>query len=421
MATRASRKPTNEPQQDAAKIDLSKELGVTQYRDTDYSLVVDILPTGIPQLDYILGGGFPFGRINEVYGAEGSGKSTVALQLIRIMQYLGAYSLLADVEGTADPTRAADLGVSLSGDANNDRVYLIEPERDRKTGLMKEPMTVEWLGKRLKEILPRLAETKEPILLIWDSAAQTPSINELESKDNGFGRQPGIKAKALTTFSSQIAPLIKDTNVCFIVVNQARDNFGNTFVGAPPESPGGRAFKHVASVRLLVAQSTKISDNITDAYGNAIESYVGHNVRFKTEKSKVSTPHQSAIAYLLSATGLNMEENIYRSANNTGQYNLMQSKGSRKVYVDLNGETVMNCYGKDVVPFLKENFDIAKEIFQREIMISFPEWYAPLDNKNLIIDNIPWYKGLRERYEEQKKEKAPKKEKDSKKPKNEGE
>ena len=182
-----------------------------------------------------------------------------------------------------------------------------------------------------------------------------------------------------------------------IAINQARDEMGSMFNAV--DSPGGHAFKHVATVRLEVKKAIKIEEQTENAFGGLDVSYVGHTVRFITKKSKVSTPNQKAEAYLMSATGLDFYENIYRSSNNTKQYNLIQSKGSWKVYVNEDGEEVFKLYGKDVVPYLREHPDLAVEIFQRQIMMSFPNWYSPLDNENLIIDGIPWFKGLREKYE----------------------
>ena len=376
-------------------LDLSKAMGMTLYQDTESSSITDRLPTGIPQLDYILGGGLPFGRIHEIYGINASGKSTVALQLIRIMQYLNGITVLIDAEGTADPDRARQLGVSIGNNPETDRIFLIEPERDKVTHLPKESLTIEFIGKKLLDILPKFAETNIPILLIWDSVAQTPSINQLE-KDLG-NKQPGIHAKALAEFVTHVAPLINGTNVCMVAINQARDELGSMF--AKVDSPGGHAFKHVATVRLEVKRASKIEEVVENAFGTTEASYVGHIVRFITEKSKVSTPKQKAEAYLMAETGLDFYENIYRSANNAKQYNLIKSSGSWKVYVNEDGEEVFKLYGSQVVPYLREHPEIAVEIFQRELMISFPNWYSPLDNKHLVIDSIPWFQGLREKYE----------------------
>ena len=89
---------------EAGTIDLTKELGLTSFRDTKFSSVADRLPTMIPQLDYILGGGLPFGRMVEVIGKNSSGKSTFAVHLTKIAQLLKVPTLWIDVEGTADPT-----------------------------------------------------------------------------------------------------------------------------------------------------------------------------------------------------------------------------------------------------------------------------------------------------------------------------
>lgn len=169
---------------DAGTVDLTKELGLTSFRDTKFSSVSDRLPTMIPQLDYILGGGLPFGRMVEVIGKNSSGKSTFAIHLTKIAQMLGVPTLWIDVEGTADPTRLTELGVNTK----EDMVFNIEPAT-KKDGT-KDVMTVEHVAEKLQELLPGIKKTKRPILIIWDSVAQTAAEKEIE---RGVGnQQPGL-------------------------------------------------------------------------------------------------------------------------------------------------------------------------------------------------------------------------------------
>lgn len=169
---------------EAGTIDLTKELGLTSFRDTKFSSVADRLPTMIPQLDYILGGGLPFGRMVEVIGLNSSGKSTFAVHLTKIAQLLKVPTLWIDVEGTADPARLAELGVNP--DAGD--VFMVEPAL-KKDGT-KDTMTVERVAEELQRILPVINKTGKPILIIWDSVAQTAAEREIE---RGVGnQQPGL-------------------------------------------------------------------------------------------------------------------------------------------------------------------------------------------------------------------------------------
>jgi len=169
---------------EAGTIDLTKELGLTSFRDTKFSSVADRLPTMIPQLDYILGGGLPFGRMVEVIGKNSSGKSTFAVHLTKIAQLLKVPTLWIDVEGTADPDRLAELGV----DPDAGDVFMVEPAL-KKDGT-KDTMTVERVAEELQRILPVINKTGKPILIIWDSVAQTAAEKEIE---RGVGnQQPGL-------------------------------------------------------------------------------------------------------------------------------------------------------------------------------------------------------------------------------------
>ena len=281
---------------EAGTIDLTKELGLTSFRDTKFSSVADRLPTMIPQLDYILGGGLPFGRMVEVIGKNSSGKSTFAVHLTKIAQMLNVPTLWIDVEGTADPDRLAELGVNP--DAGD--VFMVEPAL-KKDGT-KDTMTVERVAEELQRILPVINKTGKPILIIWDSVAQTAAEKEIE---RGVGnQQPGIKAKAMAQFSQIIAPLMTNSKALFVAINQARDEMGSMFGGI--DSPGGHALHHWASLRLEVQKASKIENSEVNAFGVEEKSYIGHIMRIKTLKSKVSRPQQKAEMYLMADSGLDL-------------------------------------------------------------------------------------------------------------------
>lgn len=169
---------------DAGTVDLTKEVGLTTFTDTKFSNVSDRLPTMIPQLDYILGGGLPFGRMVEVFGKNSSGKSTLAVHLTKVAQMVDVPTVWIDVEGTADPERLAELGVDFSAGG----VFMVEPKQNKDGS--KDTITVERVAEELQRLLPVFSKLGKPVLIIWDSVAQTASEKELEK---GVGnQQPGL-------------------------------------------------------------------------------------------------------------------------------------------------------------------------------------------------------------------------------------
>lgn len=380
---------------EAGVIDLSKELGLTLYGDVEHSAVLNRLPTMIPHLDYVLGGGLPFGRMVEIIGKNSSGKSTFAVAMTKIAQELDVPAVWIDIEGTADPIRLADLGVDFGTKENPKGVYMIEPKKvkNKKTGKMeKETLTVEKVAEQLEALVPVLTDKGAPCLIVWDSVAQTVTQTELE---RGVGdKQPGIKAKALSQFASIIAPMMTNSQVLFLAINQARDEMGSMFGGI--DSPGGHALHHWASLRLEVQKASKIEDMVPNAFGAEEKAYVGHIMRIKTIKSKVSRPQQKAEMYLMADTGLNFEENVYRSCQATNkQYGLI-SGGTWKTYKALDGQEYKFNSDKNWVAFLKapEGAPVLQELFGRMMAISFPDGYAPYNNKAVDIRKIPLYKAI---------------------------
>lgn len=167
----------------AGNINLGEEVGLTIYQDVEFSSVVNRLPTMFPQLDYILGGGLPFGRMVEVIGKNASGKSTFAVSITRVAQMLKIPVVWIDVEGTADPVRLSELGVDFEAGG----IYMVEPPETRGE---KQPLTVEVVSNKLEEVIKAFAESGKPFVIIWDSVAQTPAEKELEK---GVGsQQPGL-------------------------------------------------------------------------------------------------------------------------------------------------------------------------------------------------------------------------------------
>lgn len=378
------------------EIDIGAEIGLTQFQDEKYSSVQNKLPTKIPHLDYILGGGLPFGRMVEILGINSSGKSGYAVHLTKIAQELKVPVVWIDVEGTSESGRMKQLGVDPTP---GNGVWFVQPEtkKDKETGAeFSEEMNIERVADELKRLTKAFQKNKQPLVIIWDSVSQTPASKEIE---RGVGdSMPGIQAKALTQFSKIIAPMITDSQTLFIAINQARDDMGSMFGGI--DSVGGNAFKHWASLRLEVKKASQIKDKTMNAFGREEESYIGHIVRFKSVKSKISRPQQQAEAYFMSDSGLDFEENVYRSAlASNKQYGLI-SGGTWRKYIALDGAEIKFNSNRKWVDYLKseEGHSTLVEIFGRMMATSFPNGYSPFSNKDVDITKIPIYKEIGEDY-----------------------
>jgi len=392
-----ARKKQSEKNQkvDASTIDVGQEIGLTQFRDEDYASVTNRLPTMVPHLDYALGGGLPFGRLVEALGKNQSGKSSAAVHFTKVAQMLGVPVVWIDVEGTTESARMKQLGVDLQKGG----IYSVQPEKkkDKATGaVVSESMTIERVAEEIGKLTSAYKAKNQPLVIIWDSVSQTPAAKELE---RGVGdSMPGIQAKALTQFSKIVAPQINDSQTLFIAINQARDEIGSMFGGI--DSSGGNAFKHLASLRIEVQKASPLKDKVTNAFGAEEENYIGHIMRFKTIKSKVSRPQQKAEMYLLSDTGLDFEENVYRACQAPyKQYSLI-SGGTWKKYVTLSGDKIQFNSNAKWVEYLKseEGYATLVELFGRMMAISFPNGYSPFNNKQVDIKKIPIYKEIGEDY-----------------------
>jgi len=256
-----------------------------------------------------------------------------------------------------------------------------------------------------------------PVLVIWDSLAITATEREMDDDFNY--KQIGVTAAAVTSMSKQLNQVINNSNVGFVILNQARDDFNaRTFPGAPTpiKSTGGKALEHWASLRLEVSEGKKLKEKkvskITGkkSSGTKATDYIGHIFRVKVKKSKVSSRDQQAEMFLLSDPykGLNHVENIYRSSvsnasDSNNQFGLI-SGGAWRKYETLDGEEI-NLRDNDWVPFLEseEGQPVLEELFLKQMVTVFPNWYAPLDNEHVDITKDPKYARLKEYYENKEK------------------
>ena len=384
--------------EDLNTIDLGKEMGLTLLSDVNKANIDNIIPTGIPQYDKILGGGIPLGRFTDIYGKEQSGKSSFASYLSKITTNMGILTVWIDVEGTADTKRLEQLGVDTT------KIFAIQPGEGR---LKNHPiLTVEKVGEELEYYISMFNEKKPgvPLLFIWDSIANTNSKAEDEG---GFDeKQMGLKSKSITKMINKVTPLLNNTNTGLIIINQARDNIGGGMYQDDIIPPGGEALKHASSLRILVQKASQIKQPKPNS---KYEEYVGHNMRIQTKKSKLARPQQKAEAPILSEfdlddgtelNGFDPEYIVFYEAVELG----LITKGQWKNYITLNGEE-LKLREKEWVPKLKQNKELYLELFKRVYSILFPNGFSPLENKVVNVTQMEEFKELKEYYEELEKEK----------------
>ena len=232
---------------------------------------VDVIPTGSILLDQALGvGGYPRGRIIEIYGPESSGKTTLALEAIAEAQRKGGRAAFVDAEHAIDPDYAHKLGVNI------DELILSQPDS----------------GEQALEIVEMLAASGALDIIVVDSVAALVPQAELdgEMSDN----QVGLQARLMSKGMRKIAGVLNRTGTVVIFINQLREKVGVMY-GNPETTTGGRALKFYASIRIDIRRAEAIK-NGTNIIGNAVE--------VKVVKNKVAPPFHSCIIDLIYGEGI---------------------------------------------------------------------------------------------------------------------
>lgn len=287
---------------------------------------VEVISTGSISLDIALGvGGIPRGRVAEIFGPEASGKTTLGLHLIAEAQKLGGIAAFIDAEHALDPTYAKNLGVNI------DDLLLSQPDT----------------GEQALEIADLLIRSGAIDIIVIDSVAALVPRAEIEGEmgDSHVGLQARLMSQALRKLTASISK----SNTITIFINQLREKIGVMF-GNPETTPGGRALKFYASVRLDIRKSDSIKSG---------EVTIGNRVRVKVVKNKVAPPFKSAEFDIIYGTGISKHGELIDIGAEMG---IIQKSGTWFSYK----EERLGQGKENVREFLSENPDIAEQI-ERDI------------------------------------------------------
>ena len=299
----------------------------------NYATHVDVIPTGCMALDMALGiGGIPRGRIVEIYGPESSGKTTVALHIIAEAQKMGGTAAFIDAEHALDPTYASRLGVDLQN------LYVSQPDN----------------GEQGLEIADTLVRSGALDVIVVDSvAALTPKAEiDGEMGDNHIGLQARLMSQALR----KLAGITNKTKTCVIFINQLREKVGVMF-GSPETTPGGKALKFYASIRLDVRKIDTIKDG---------SDSVGNRTRIKVVKNKMAPPFKTAEFDIIYGAGISKEGSVLDIASDMG---IVEKSGSWFAY----GGNKIGQGKENARNYLVNNPDIMEEIVGKIKAATFGE------------------------------------------------
>lgn len=286
---------------------------------------IQVIPTGSLALDVALGvGGIPRGRIIEIYGPESSGKTTLALQIIAESQKRGGVAAFIDAEHALDPVYARNIGVNI------DELLVSQPDT----------------GEQALEIAETLVRSGAVDVIVVDSVAALVPRAEIEGEMGDA--QVGLQARLMSQALRKLAGAISKSQVAVIFINQLREKIGVMF-GNPEVTPGGRALKFWASVRIDVRKIESLKKGNED---------IGARVRAKVVKNKVAPPFKTAEFDIIYGKGISREGSIIDLGVQKG---VIEKSGSWFSYGDLK----LGQGREQARDFLIENPEIANEIEEK--------------------------------------------------------
>jgi len=320
---------------EAARLQIEKQFGkgsIMKMGDQPH-LEVASIPSGSILLDEALGvGGYPKGRIIEIYGPESSGKTTLALHAIAETQKKGGIAAFIDAEHALDPVYARGLGVNV------DELWVSQPDT----------------GEQSLEITESLVRSGAVDIIVVDSVAALTPRAEIEG-DMGDSHV-GLQARLMSQALRKLTGIISKSNSCLVFINQIRMKIGVMF-GNPETTTGGNALKFYSSVRLEVRKIETIAKGQEDAIGN--------RVRVKVVKNKVAPPFRKVELEIIFGKGISSSASLMDAAL---KYNLIQKSGS---WYSMGDERIGQ--GRDnVKTYLEENTIVADSLLLQLRQIMFP-------------------------------------------------
>jgi len=304
---------------------------------------VKAISTGSISFDAALGvGGFPRGRVVEVFGPESSGKTTIALHAIAQAQKEGGSAVFIDAEHAMDATYAKMLGV------NTDDLLVSQPDS----------------GEQALEIAEVLVRSGAIDILVVDSVAALVPRAELEG-EMGVSL-PGLQARLMSQALRKLAAIVSKSNTCFFFINQIREKIGVMF-GNPETTSGGRALKFYASIRVDIRRIGSIKDG---------DQFIGNRTRVKIVKNKMAPPFREAEFDILYNQGISYEGDLLDLA---VQHKLVDKSGS---WFSYKGER-LGQGRENAKQFIREHSDIADELDRkiRELLGLVKPTEAPANDK----------------------------------------
>ena len=310
---------------DAAIAQIEKSYGkgsIMRLGSRDILVPVSVIPSGCLSIDAALGvGGFPRGRVIEIYGPESGGKTTMTLHVIAEAQKLGGQAAFIDAEHALDPVYARKLGVDV------DNLLVSQPDN----------------GEQALEIAQELIRSNAVDIVVVDSVAALVPKAELEG-DMG-DPQMGLQARLMSQALRKLTGIVSKSRTCLIFINQIREKIGVMF-GNPETTTGGRALKFYASMRVDIRRIQAIKEG---------DRVVGSRTRAKVVKNKVAAPFREAEFDILYGEGISREGDLLDLGVEKG---IVEKSGT---WLSYGGER-MGQGRENARVFLKENKDIRDKL-----------------------------------------------------------
>ncbi len=332
----------------AAMGQIEKQFGkgsIMKLGDSGSKMIIDVIPTGVMGLDLALGvGGLPKGRIIEIFGPEGGGKTTLSLHVVKEAQKKGGIAAFVDAEHALDPSRAASIGVDI------------------KELLISQPDT----GEQALEIVETLVRSGAVDIIVVDSVAALVPRAEVEGEmgDSFIGLQARLMSQAMRKLSSAISK----SHTLVIFINQLREKVGVMF-GNPEVTPGGRALKFYSSVRLDVRRVESITEG---------QTVTGSRVKVKVVKNKVAPPFRTVEFDIMFDRGISSEGSLLDAAVET------EVVGKSGAWFQYGGQNIAQ--GREAAKiYLQENPKVFLEI-EKKVKDAFAKGGAPMDMKEASED-----------------------------------